>query len=65
MCEDYIKQNYKNYTINLYDKDYGVTGHSIKARKDFQRMMMDVNADELYIVVILRYDCIAWNTRDF
>lgn len=65
MCEDYIKQNYENYTIKLYDKDYGVTGHSIKARKDFQRMMQDIKSGEIDIVVIQRYDRIARNTRDF
>lgn len=65
MCEDYIKQNYENYTIALYDKDYGVTGHSIKARKDFQRMMQDIKAGKIDIVVIQRYDRIARNTRDF
>lgn len=65
MCEDYIKQNYENYTISLYDKDYGVTGHSIKARKDFQRMMQDIKNGEIDIVVIQRYDRIARNTRDF
>lgn len=65
MCEDYIRQNYENYDIKLYDKDYGVTGHSIKARKDFQRMMNDVKNGEIDIVVIQRYDRIARNTRDF
>lgn len=65
MCEDYIKQNYENYTIKLYDKDYGVTGHSIKARNDFQRMMKDIRNGEIDIVVIQRYDRIARNTRDF
>lgn len=65
MCEDYIKQNYENYTIALYDKDYGVTGHSIKARKDFQRMMQDIKNGKIDIVVIQRYDRIARNTRDF
>lgn len=65
MCEDYIKQNYENYTIKLYNKDYGVTGHSINARKDFQRMMKDIKNGEIDIVVIQRYDRIARNTRDF
>lgn len=65
MCEEYIRQNYENYTIALYDKDYGVTGHSIKARKDFQHMMQDIQNGEIDIVVIQRYDRIARNTRDF
>lgn len=65
MCEEYIRQNYENYTIALYDKDYGVTGHSIKARKDFQRMMKDIQNGKIDIVVIQRYDRIARNTRDF
>lgn len=65
MCEEYIRQNYENYTIKLYDKDYGVTGHSIKARKDFQRMMHDIQNGLIDIVVIQRYDRIARNTRDF
>lgn len=65
MCKDYIEQNYSNYTITVYDKDYGVTGHSIKARKDFQRMMNDVRSGNVNLVVIQRYDRIARNTRDF
>lgn len=65
MCKDYIAQNYTNYTITIYDKDYGVTGHSIKVRKDFQRMMKDVNDGKINLVAIQRYDRISRNTRDF
>lgn len=64
-CEQYIKSNYSDYKIILYDKDYALTGHSTKNRKDFQRMMDDVKNHKLNAVVIMRYDRIARNTRDF
>ncbi len=64
-CEQYIKNNYKDYEITVYDKDYALTGHSTKKRKDFQRMMRDVKDHKLDAVVIMRYDRIARNTRDF
>ena len=64
-CEQYIKSNYADYKIVLYDKDYALTGHSTKRRKDFQRMMKDVKDHKLDAVVIMRYDRIARNTRDF
>lgn len=64
-CEQYIKSNYENYRIVLYDKDYALTGHSTRRRKDFQRMMDDVKDHKLDAVVIMRYDRIARNTRDF
>lgn len=64
-CEQYIKSNYSDYKIILYDKDYALTGHSTKHRKDFQRMMNDVKDHKLDAVVIMRYDRIARNTRDF
>lgn len=64
-CEQYIKANYENYRIVLYDKDYALTGHSTKHRKDFLRMMEDVRNHLLDAVVVMRYDRIARNTRDF
>ena len=65
MCEDYICQQFPNSVIEKYDKDYGITGHSIKKRKDFQRMMEGVKNKLIHVVVIQRYDRIARNTRDF
>ena len=64
-CEKYIKETCNDYQIVLYDKDYALTGHSTKRRKDFQRMMDDVRAHKLDAVVIMRYDRIARNMRDF
>lgn len=64
-CENYIKQNYKDYKIVLYDKDYALTGHSTKKRKDFQRMMADVKEHKIDAVIVMRYDRLARNTRDF
>lgn len=64
-CEQYIKANYKDYEIEVYGKDYALTGHSTKNRLDFQRMMNDVRAHKIDVVVIMRYDRIARNTRDF
>lgn len=65
MCTEYIQQQFPQCTIKVYDKDYGITGHSIKKRKDFQRMMEDVKNRSINLVVIQRYDRIARNTRDF
>lgn len=65
MCKEYIQQNYKDYFICVYDGDFGITGHSTKKRKDFQRMMNDIKSGLIDIVVVQRYDRIARNTRDF
>lgn len=67
MCIRYLNEKYGvgNYTVTIYDGDYGITGHSIKARKDFQRMMQDIAAKKIQLVLIQRYDRIARNTRDF
>lgn len=64
-CTEYIKRNYTDYTITVYDGDYALTGHSTAKRKDFQRMMNDVRAKKIQLVVIMRYDRIARNMRDF
>ena len=64
-CRQYIERNYTDYKIIVYDKDYALTGHSIKKRKDFQRMMQDVREHKIDAVIIMRYDRIARNTRDF
>lgn len=67
MCIKYLDGKYGegNYTYTIYDGDYGITGHSIKARKDFQRMMADVSAKKIQLVLVQRYDRLARNTRDF
>lgn len=65
MCTDYINQKFPGCIIKIYDKDYGITGHSIKKRKDFQLMMNDVKSGVINMVAIQRYDRIARNTRDF
>lgn len=66
MCKRYLSDKYGNdYTCTIYDGDYGITGHSIKKRKDFQRMMNDVKEKKIQLVVIQRFDRIARNTRDF
>ena len=67
MCRRYLDDKYgsENYTATVYDGDYGITGHSTKKRKDFQRMMRDVSDRKIQLVVIQRYDRIARNTRDF
>ena len=67
MCRRYLDEKYGsgNYTATVYDGDYGITGHSTKKRKDFQRMMRDVSDRKIQLVVIQRYDRIARNTRDF
>lgn len=67
MCQRYLDDKYGrgNYNVTIYDGDYGITGHSIKKRKDFQRMMRDVSEKKIQLVLIQRYDRIARNTRDF
>ena len=67
MCIRYLNNKYGegNYTVTIYDGDYGITGHSIKARKDFQRMMQDVKDKKIQLVLVQRYDRLARNTRDF
>lgn len=67
MCIRYLDSNIGkgNYNAVIYDKDYGITGHSTKQRKDFQRMMKDISDKKINIVLIQRYDRIARNTRDF
>lgn len=67
MCIRYLNNKYGegNYNVTIYDGDYGITGHSIKARKDFQRMMRDVAEKKIQLVVVQRYDRLARNTRDF
>lgn len=54
-----------NYSVTIYDGDYALTGHSTGKRKDFLRMMDDVRSGKIQIVVIMRYDRIARNMRDF
>ena len=65
MCTEYLNQQFPGCIIRIYDKDYGITGHSIKKRKDFQRLMEDVRNKLINVVAIQRYDRIARNTRDF
>jgi DNA invertase Pin-like site-specific DNA recombinase len=67
MCIRYLREKYGegNYSVSIYDGDYGITGHSTKQRKDFQRMMNDIANGEIQLVLIQRYDRIARNTRDF
>lgn len=67
MCIQYLDTKYGkgNYSVTIYDKDYGITGHTTTKRKDFQRMMQDVKDKKIELVLIQRYDRIARNTRDF
>lgn len=64
-CQSYIEQNYPDANIFVYGGDYALTGHTTTKRKDFQRMMEDVRAKRIQLVVIMRYDRIARNMRDF
>ncbi len=67
MCIRYLddKIGKNNYSVTIYNKDYGITGHSTKQRKDFQRMMQDIKDKKIQLVLIQRYDRIARNVRDF
>lgn len=66
-CKNYLYNKYgqENCNITVYSNDYGITGHSISKRKDFQRMMKDISGKKISIVCIMRYDRIARNMRDF
>jgi site-specific DNA recombinase len=64
-CRKYINKTYPDANIIVYSGDYAITGHSTAKRKDFQRMMDDVRAGRINAVVIMRYDRIARNMRDF
>lgn len=64
-CRTYINSKYDDANIVVYDGDYALTGHSTAKRKDFQRMMNDIRAKKIQLVVIMRYDRIARNMRDF
>ena len=64
-CKKYINKTYPNANIIVYSGDYAITGHSTAKRKDFQRMMDDVRAGRINAVIIMRYDRIARNMRDF
>lgn len=61
----YDKFGKENVNITVYGADYGVTGHSMKKRYDFKRMMDDIRLKKINLVLIIRYDRIARNTRDF
>ena len=64
-CQKYIEEHYPDSTIFVYDGDYALTGHSTTKRKDFLRMRDDVRSKRIQLVVIMRYDRIARNMRDF
>lgn len=64
-CKRYIDEHYPGSNIIIFDGDYALTGHSTKKRKDFQKMMDSVRAGRIQMVVIMRYDRIARNMRDF
>lgn len=65
-CQKYVTEHYPDSTIFVYDGDYALTaGKDIDRRKDFQRMMNDVRANRIQLVVIMRYDRIARNMYDF
>lgn len=64
-CRRYIDAHYPNSNVIVFDGDYALTGHSTKKRKDFQRMMESVRSGKIQMVVIMRYDRIARNMRDF
>lgn len=66
-CKKYAYDKFgkDNVNITVYGADYGVTGHSMKNRHDFKRMMDDVKAKKINLVLIIRYDRLARNMRDF
>ena len=65
ICKDYAAKHFPNAPVTVFDKDYALTGHSIKKRLDFQKMMDAVRNGSINVIIIVRYDRIARNMRDF
>ena len=65
VCREYILRTNPDAIIRVFDGDYGITGHSTKKRKDFQRMMEDARQGIIQSVVVYKYDRIARNMYDF
>lgn len=65
-CMEYLKRKYgDDFHAEIYNADYGVTGYSIKKRKDFQRMMADVKSGKIKCVIAYKYDRLSRNMYDF
>lgn len=67
MSTEHLQKRFSGQEIKIivYDGDYAITGHSIKKRKDFQRMMNDVRSGYLNVIAIYKYDRVARNMYDF
>lgn len=63
MCEEYCKNNFKNYTILKY-ADEGFTGANTK-RPEFNKMMESIENNLLDMVVCYRIDRISRSVLDF
>jgi len=66
LCKDYAGIIYKDQEIEflIYDKDEGFSGKNTK-RPGFQKMMEDVNAERLNVVMVYRLDRISRNVQEF
>ena len=63
MCEDYCKNNFKNYTVVKFN-DEGYTGANIK-RPAFKQLLEQIELNTIDIVVCYRIDRISRSVLDF
>lgn len=65
MCRDFIERSYGiGHTILIYDQDEGISGATTK-RPCFQKLMNDIKADMIDMVVCYMIDRISRNIKDF
>ncbi|MEE0290470.1 MAG: recombinase family protein [Lachnospiraceae bacterium] len=65
MCRDFIERSYgTGHTILIYDQDEGISGATTK-RPCFQKLMNDIKADMIDMVVCYMIDRISRNIKDF
>lgn len=64
-CKRYVEEHFseENWEINVY-KDEGVSGKSLE-RPEMQRMLRDIEADKIDILICYRLDRVSRNVRDF
>ena len=63
MCKDFLKNKYNDYEYEIYE-DEGFSGGNTN-RPEFQRMMKDIEANKIDILICYRLDRISRNVADF
>lgn len=64
ICRDYIDKNYPGALVHVYDQDEGFSGKNTN-RPGFQRLMQQVHANAVNVIVVYRLDRIGRSLRDF